>query len=240
MKASDDGEKVGELLRDGYAADVDPAFAGSLLAELQKEMAPRRRRPWLRWAAMAAGVAILCAAAALIYVRHTGPSSPAVVKAPDEGVAPLVVRGRVMRWDSPVMLVSVLEVLRGKLDAQTVEVDLSGDLDATRRRDCDDLSTGTTRTHAETELVSRAETLFESPLNQGAGRDMVIEISGHSGGPRLPMKGRILSWGGVIDLPPRDHLYAPEDTLIIIADAPINSARPHPRGLLRDEWGMPR
>jgi hypothetical protein len=240
MKVSDDGDKVGELLREGYAADVDPGFAGSLLTELQKEMASRRRHVWVKWAAVAAGVVIICGVAAIIYSRHARPSAPYLAKPPDEGVAPLVVRGRAMRWDSPVMQFRVFEVMHGKLDAQTVEVDLSCDLDAMRRRVRDDLGNRATRTLMEAEVSSSAETLFASLLNQGAGTDMVIELSGYSGDPRPIREGRIISWGGVIDLPPRDHVYALEDTIIIVADGAINTARPHSGNLLRDEWGMPR
>lgn len=241
MNTLDDRDEVEDLLHQGYGADVDPSFAASLLARLQEEMKPRSMHRWMVGGAIAAGVAILFGVVAIMYCLYAGPSVPAVVEAPTDEVGPLVVRGRMLKWDAPIAEFAVSQVIHGKVDATTVYVDLSADLGAMRQHVREGLATGAATAPLETEVSARAATLFATQLNVAAGTDMVLELGPRSGGRRLERQGRILSWGGVPDLPPRDRHYDIERTIInVVADDFASALRPHPGDLLRDEWGMPR
>jgi hypothetical protein len=204
-----DDDDVGALLRSGYASDADPDFAASLLAEMQENLAPRPRHLWARWAAVAAGLAIVCGVAAILHSRHSESPVPVVENVPSDEVGPLVVRGRLVKWDAPIADFAVSEVIHGKLDAKTVQVDLTPELDAL--------------------------------LNSAAGKDMVIELGQVSDGLRPKTKGRVLSWSGVTDLPPRDRWNNENDMVLTVVVNGSASAGPTIRNRwLTDEWGMPR
>jgi len=146
-----------------------------------------------------------------------------------------------LKWDAPIAEFAVSQVIHGKVDATTVYVDLSGDLGAMRRHVREGLAKGAATAPVEAEVSARAATLFATQLNVAAGTDMLLELGPRSGGRRLERQGRILSWGGVPDLPPRDRHYDIERTIInVVADDFASALRPHPGDLLRDEWGMPR
>ncbi len=241
MNNLNDRDEVDDLLRQGYAADVDPSFAASLLMRLQEEMKPRSRHRWIVGGAVAAGVAILFGIVAIICCLHARPSVPALVETPTDEVRPLVVRGRMLKWDAPIAEFAVSQVIHGKVDATTVYVDLSGDLGAMRRHVREGLAKGAMTAPLEAEVTARAATLFATQLNMAAGTDIVLEFGPRSGGSRLARRGRILSWGGVPNLPPRDRHYDIEETIInVVADGFASTLRPPPDNLLRDEWGMPR
>ena len=241
MNILNDHDEVDDLLHQGYAADVDPNFATSLLTRLQEEMKFRSRHRWMVSGAVAAGVAILFGVIAIICYLHARPSLPALVEAPTDEVSPLVVRGRMLKWDAPIAEFAVYQVIHGKVDATTVYVDLSGDLGAMRRHVREGLAKGAATAPLETEVTAQAATLFATQLNVAAGTDMVLELGSRSGGRRLARQGRILSWGGVPNLPPRDRHYDIEETIInVVADGFASTLRPPPGNLLRDEWGMPR
>ena len=239
MNTVDDRDEVGDLLHQGYGADVDPSFAASLLTKLQEGMRPRAMHRWMVGGAIAAGVAILFGVVAIMYCLHARPSAPPLVDAPTDEAGPLVVRGRMLRWDAPVAEFAVSQVIHGKVNAATVHVDLSEDLHAMHRHVREGLAEGAARALAEAEVSARAATLFATQLNVAAGTDMVLELGPRSGGRER--QGRILSWGGVPDLPPRDRHYDMETAIInVVADGFASALRPRPGDLLRDEWGMPR
>ena len=241
MNTANDRDEVGDLLHQGYAADVDPSFAASLLTRLQEEMRPRATRRWVLAGAIAAGVAILLGAAAILYSLHARQLAPALVKGPTDGVGATVVRGRILKWDAPIAQFLVSQVIRGKVDAPTVYVDLSGDLGAMRKHVREGSAKAAATVPAEAEVSTRAATLFATQLNLAAGADVLVELAPGCGGRRLERRGRILSWGGVAELPPRDRHYDIEGTIINVAGDGFGfGLRPHPGGFLRDEWGMPR
>ena len=93
---------------------------------------------------------------------------------------------------------------------------------------------------AEAEVSARAATLFATYLNWASGTGMVLQLGPRPEAGRLERQGRILSWAGVPDLPPRDRHCDVEKTIINVVADGLASARPHPGDLLRDEWGMPR
>ncbi len=241
MNTPDDRDEVEDLLHQGYGAEVDPSFAASLLTRLQKEMGPRSMHRWMVGGAIAAGVAILLGVGAIMYSLRARPSGPTVVEAPTNEIGPLVVRGRILKWDAPIADFAVSQVIHGKVNAATVYVDLSGDLGAMRRYAREGLANGAATASVEAEVSARAATLFATQLNMAAGTDMVLELEPHSGGRRMERQGRILNWGGVPELPPRDQHYDIEETIInVVAHGSTSALRPHPGDLLRDEWGMPR
>ena len=241
MNTLDDRDEVGDLLHQGYGAGVDPSFAASLLRRLQEEMRPRSMHRWMVGGAVAAAVAILFGVVAIMYCLHARPSAPALVEAPTDEVGPLVVRGRMLKWDAPIAEFAVSQVIHGKVDATTVYVDLSGDLGAMRRHVREGLAKAAATGPVEAEVSARTATLFASQLNVAAGTDMVLELQPRSGGRRMEGQGRLLKWGGVPELPPRDRHYDIEKTILnVVADGSASALRPHPGDLLRDEWGMPR
>ncbi len=251
MNTHNDRDEVEDLLRQGYRADVDPGFAASLLTKLQEEMRPLTKlqeemRPqsihrWMVGGAIAVGVAILFGVATIMYCLHARPSAPALVEAPTDEVGPLVVRGRMLKWDAPIAEFAVSEVIHGKVNAATVYVDLSGDLGAMRQHVREGLGKETATAPVAAEVSARAATLFATQLNLTAGTDMVLELGPRFGARRPERQGSILSWGGVPDLPPQNRHYDIERTIInVVADGSASTLRPHPGDLLRDEWGMPR
>jgi hypothetical protein len=241
MNNLNDRDEVGDLLHQGYGADGDPGFAASLLTRLQEEMRPRPMHRWMVRGAIAASVAILFGVVAIIYCLHAGPSAPLLVETPADEVGQLVVSGRILKWDAPIAKFAVSQVIRGKVNAPIVYVDLSADMHAMRRYVREELPKGATTLPVAADLSARATTLFATQLNLAAGRNMVIELRPRSGGRRLERQGRILSWEGVPDLPPRDQHYDIRKTIInVIADGSAATLRPHSGNLLRDEWGMLR
>jgi len=241
MSTPDGHDEVGDLLHQGYAADVDRGFAGSLLTRLQEEMRPRPMRRWMVGGAIAAGAAILFGVAAIARWMHARPSAPTLAVTPTDGAGPLVVRGRMLRWDAPIAEFAVTQVIQGEVNAATVYVDLSADLGAMRRHAYEALAKGAATAPAEAAVSARAATLFASQLNVAAGTEMVLELGPPSAGRRPARGGRILSWAGVCDLPRWDRHYDMDRTVINVVDDGFASAmRPRPGELLRDEWGMPR
>ncbi len=255
MNTLDDNDEVADLLRRGYAAEADPRFADSLLRRLQKQAAFRRGRRKALWWAAAAGIAIVCGAAAVQYYRGRKPAAaPTVVDVPIESAEPLVVRGRMTRWDAPILTFAVSEVLQGELDATVVAVDLSGELAAMRlevpRRLASarsNLASTASRSASplatapeDAEAPPAAALLFAALLSRAGGRDMVLALGAYSAGEPLAREGSILRWGGVPDPPPRDPLAGPEGAIIVIYRGPHAAGRTHPGHPLTDEWGMPR
>ena len=241
MNAGDDRDEVGDLLREGYAADVDRRFAASLLTRLQDGVKPRLGRRRIVGVAIAAGVAIVVGAAAAVYCLRSRRPAPGVVDPPTGEVAPLVVRGRVVKWDAPVATVAVSDVIRGSVNASRVHVDLSEDLAAVRRQIRDRFANSMATAPAEAEVSARAATLFATHLNWAAATGVVLELEPRSQVGRPGRRGRILSWAGVADLPPRDRDCHPAETVInVVAAGWTSPPQPHSRSLLTDEWGMPR
>lgn len=241
MNTTDDRDEVGDLLRQGYAGDVDRSFAASLLTRLQKEMRPRSTRRWMVAGAVAAGVAILLGVATIMYCLNAGPSAPVVAKAPIGEAGLLVIRGRMLKWDAPIAEFAVCEVLRGKPGAATVYADLSGGLGDMRRYVLERSANRAATAPAESEISARAATLFATQLNMAAGTDMVLELGPRSQWNRLARQGRIMKWGGITDLPPRDrHDDVGRAIINVVADGSACALRPRPGDLLMDEWGMPR
>ena len=243
MNAPDDRDEVEQLLDRGYRADVDPHFAASLLTRLQEEIRPRPIRRWLLGGAIAAGAAIVVGLAAIMYCLYAGPSVPRVAEAPTDEVGPIVVRGRILKWDAPIAEFALSAVIHGKVNAATVYVDLSEDLRAMHRHVREASAEVPATAPAEAELSARAATLFATQLNVAAGTDMVLELGPPRDGRRPTRQGRILSWAGVADLPPRDRHYGhgTRGTIINVVDYSFAAEpQPLPGNSLRDEWGMPR
>ena len=191
--------------------------------------------------AVAAAAAIVFGIVGIIFFVRARPSSTALVEAPTGEVGRLVVRGRILKWDAPIAEFAVSQMIHGTVDAATIYVDLSRDLDAMRRHVREGSTVRAARTLRETEIAARAATLFATQLNLAAGTDMVLELGPRREGGQLERRGLILNWGGVPDLPPRDRHYDMADTIInVVAGGSASALQPHPGDLLRDEWGMPR
>jgi len=198
-------------------------------------------RRWLLGGSIAAGVAVLFGVAAIVYCLYARPSAPRVVEAPTGDVGPLVVRGRILKWDAPIAEFAVSRVVHGEVKAVTVYVDLSEDMRAMCRHVRERLAGTPATAPAEAEISARAATLFATQLNVAAATDMVLEIEPRRGERRPDRQGRILSWAGVGGLPPRDRHLDMDGTIInVVARSFAFDPQPHPGGLLRDEWGMPR
>jgi len=241
MSGSDDRDEVGDLLRRGYAADVPAGFADSLLTRLHEQMRRRSRYRWMFRGAIAAGVAALLGLAGVMYCLLARPSAPGGPTARTDGPEPIVVCGRILKWDAPVAEFAVSRTIRGTVDDAAVYVDLSRDLESTRRRVGQDMAKGAMTAPADVEVSARAATLFATMLNRAGSTEMVIELAPVSAAHRLDRQGTILSWAGVPDPPPRDRHFEMDRTIINVVDAGLTaSLRPRQGNLLRDEWGMPR
>jgi len=241
MNTVDDGDEVGALLRSGYAADVDPGFAASLLARTKKKLAPRPRYARIGWAAIAAGVIILVAIAAILPSRHTEPLVSTAASVPMDRSGQLVVCGRMVKWDAPIMEFAVSQVACGKLDAKTVQVDLTPELDAMHDRVREQIGGMAATESMRSEVPRIAQTALVALLNSAAGKDMVLELGQVSDGLRPKTKGRVRSWGSVTELPPRDCVNNEKDTVLTIVVDGSTCASPTIRSRwLTDEWGMPR
>jgi hypothetical protein len=235
-------DEVGELLDRGYASDPVDGFAASLLGRLQESIKPHPRRQRPIGAAIAASAAILLGLAAIIYCLHTGESDPDIVEAPIEKVAPLVVRGQILKWDAPIAEFAVTEVISGKSNtAAVLYVNLSTDMDAIRQYVRQGLPKEALAAMTDDDLSARAATLFTTQLNMAARTNLVLELEPRSSGCLSESPGRILSWAGIPDLPPRDQHYDMNKTIINVVDnGSAATRRPHADNFLRDEWGMPR
>jgi len=241
MNTLDDDDEVGALLRGGYASDADPGFAASLLARMQKQLAPRPRHARVGWAVMAAGLIILAGIAAIVLFRHTKAPVSIVAGDPSNRRGQLVVSGRMVKWDAPIMELAISQVMSGKLDAKTVQVDLTPELEAMHSRVRGQIGGMAATESIRSEAPRRAETALVALLNSAAGKDMVLELGQVSDGLRPKANGRVLSWGSVTDLPPRDRVNNQEDMILTVVVDGSACAGPTIRSRWRtDEWGMPR
>ena len=241
MNNPDEGDDVGALLRSGYASDANAVFAAALLARMQQKLAPRPRHLWAGWAAVAAGLAILGGVAAILHFRHPRPSVPVVARAPSDEVGPVVVRGRLVKWDAPIAEFVVSQVIHGKLDAKTVQVDLTPEPDAVRNDVRAQVDGMASTESTELQVLGDAQTAWVALLGSAAGKDMVLELGPVGDGPRPRTKGRVLSWGSVTDLPPRGQADNGKDmVLTVVVDDSASAIHTLRSRWPTDEWGMPR
>ena len=236
MSDIDDGsdDDLGKLLQNGYASQVDPEFAASLLARLQGERVSRPRR-WvgLRAAAAAAALAVACGVALILHFWPSPAPQPIAQGIPFSEPAPIVVVGRMMKWEEPIAEFAISRVIRGKLEARRITVDLTPMSEASH---VDPAGQATSLSLARGPRNSLSVLLSET-----AGKECVLELHAVRPGAGETMKAAILSWEGITNLPPRDRGANEEDVNLTVV---INSSKQGDPAVnsrwLSDEWGMPR